>query len=720
MTAANSALRTPQSALPNRPSGWLPADRVAEILGRSKSSVYLMCRVGRLRAAKIEAEGGRWFVDPASAPELRIATGTVGPTLSAGPIAGLSNSKRTRAHARFEAVQEYLAAEHRRPASLTVREFRRRWVAGVLAHSPDRRLSVRGLERWIAAWQAGGAAALVDGSCAPNRETISAAAWEFMQGLWLREQRLTVRQCYDTALILAAEKGWRLPGFRSVQKRFQKLDRKLAWAGREPKRFEDRALPYITRDWSRTPAMGLWVADHRQMDFLVPRPLEVAGRLRLSHDRPRAGIAWSWHRPWLTCYLDARSWYPVAWALEFDGPDGDRTMGTFVQGVRAHGLPAHVYLDNGKDFRMVRYSGGRPRRDGRSKIVEEGAVRPLLEMLGVGVTFAEPYNAKAKIIEPWFRLVADRFDRLMDTYCGRRSDLRPEAAEKLQRLKGSAQAWAENGFTLDRVRDQFARWVEDVYAAGECPAAASKGRSVRDAFRDLRSADFVERRPDDASLAMVLLPSRKVSVHANGVPVTVFGQWKAWYWSEDLVAYTANSRRKVVYRYNPLDPSAIYVFDAASGEFVAKATPRSECPGLAEAGSDDADEIGRQIGMRRRIRRDIKEEVRGLRSFADAILDVSARLRPTGYAGAGPQGEVHPPGRARIMIAMADAGLARAGQALRLHERLPKPAAAPTAAERLAATGTDHASPDEARHASSVLDRLIQEQESLDGPIASA
>jgi putative transposase len=134
-------------------------------------------------------------------------------------------------------------------------------------------------------------------------------------------------------------------------------------------------------------------------------------------------------------------------------------MATLVRGIIAHGSPDVVYLDNGKDFRMRKFSGGRPRKD-EGNIVDEHRVKPLLETLGIRPTFANPYNAKAKPIEPWFKLFAEWFSKTWETYIGNKPERRPE---HFKELHGRAEEFARKGYTLESFRQAFNQWVTGDY-----------------------------------------------------------------------------------------------------------------------------------------------------------------------------------------------------------------------------------------------------------------
>ena len=362
--------------------------------------------------------------------------------------------------------------------------------------------------------------------------------------------------------------------------------------------------------------MGCWVGDHRQFDVLIPHEVEVK----------RGGLVcreWKWHRPWLTCYLDARSWKPVAWSIDFDAPDGQRTMGCFVAGVEEHGTPDVLYIDNGKDFRMNRFAGGRKTRGDNGKI-KESHVKPILDILGVESHFALPFYPQSKIIEPFFGLVSKWFDRTWETYWGNRADNKPEAVKKLQSPKGTAEKWAARGLTLEGFQEAFERWLTADYELRTSPSSAAGGASPLRAFHELRADGFAARRPPIEDLALLLMPSQRVCVYAEGVYVRAFGQH---YWADKLEDRRCGSgrdlRRKVVYRYQPEDPSRIFVFDAESDRFLCVALPR---PAVHPLATSDADRevLGEQLAEQRRLARGYRKTLRRKRDLATNKLLAAA------------------------------------------------------------------------------------------------
>ncbi len=622
----------PDAPLPAPPPGWLTAEQAAELLGRSKRTVQAQCQRGRLAARQCETPAGpAWFIDPACRPAFRIARGEpVVVALAGDPLAGISAGKRAATHERLTIVHAYRAALAHRPAAMSVTEFQREWVAARrLTHPRGRKLGARTLRRWIRQLDADGLAGLVDRRRYHGEATVDPEAMAYFEGLYLRDSGQKIPRLYELVAAEAAGQGWAWPSLRTVQRYVAEvLDPKLRLAGREPRTYRDRCRPHIRRDWTQVPAMGCWVADHMIFDVLIPRLVDV----KAARGRKATRKVWRWHRPWLTMYLDARSWMPIAWRVEFADPDGDRTMATFVDGVLAHGKPEAVYLDNGKDFRMYRYSGGRkrPARKG-DRVVAEKSVRPILEMLGVEAVFARPYNPEAKVVEPFFRLVHEWFDKAWESYCGRSPAHRPE---HVKAMHGRAQEYHAAGLTIESFAAAFGEWLTGDYALRPSPAKAAGGMSAAQAFTELRREDFAATRPPVETLMLLLMPSRPARVEAEGVWVAPFLDH---YTHRDLEDRRCGSgrdlARKVTYRYIPDDPSAIWVFDARSDRYICKATPYvgGRMNPLVKAGSPDADRLGEAIALQRTLDKRYTRQVAERCQAADNRL--LAASRAAGVAG---------------------------------------------------------------------------------------
>jgi hypothetical protein len=611
----------------------------ARVLGKSASAIRAQCQAGRLPAMQCQGVyGAEWFIDPAAIPSLRLAGGdTATPAVVGDPLAGLSEAKRTRIYEQFQLVQAWETDLAAKPDKIRADRWMATWCKA--QRGLGRRLSPRTLYIWLAKIAKGGIAALAD-----HRGGVCHAAWspealQFIVGQYLDESRPSIALCFERAEAVATSQGWTLPSRATVRRHIRRhVDPKLIACGREGKKFRDRCLPDIRRDWSLVSAMELWVADHRQLDVWVPRRVLV-DELASGRRTGRKSWRWSWFRPWLTMFLDAATWYPVAWDIRFESPDSNQVMSVFCRAVQLWGKPAHAYLDNGKDFRATRFAGGRKKKkltveSGQWTTVSGGrksaavnyplstfnCVTPILEMLGIGVTWALPYNAKAKVIEPWFRLMSERFDRTFDTYLGNKPERRPE---RVKAMTGRAEQYYKDGLTIEAVSEGFTRWVQDDMVHRECPVQCRKPLSTAEAFHKCRAAGFVESRPPEQDLALLLMPSQRVVVSKNGIYVRHHDRL---YWSDDLLDRAAASgrdtRRHIVYRYRTDDDSHIYVFDALTGKYLCSAAPFTGdklCP-IAPAGSWDEKKLGQTMEFKNHVAKAFRSQARDLKKQSFEIL----------------------------------------------------------------------------------------------------
>ena len=591
------------------PRGWLPASEAAAMMGISKRSVQLRCNKGELAATQA---AGKWWIDPDCNAALRLASGDSrpSPAPAGSGLAGLTETRRARAFKRFEMVTGYLAGLDCKPSTMRLEAFRCQWIERWNLYHPQNRTSRAALMRWLAAYEQKGVEGLVDHRGGFNKPApFSPEAKEFILGMYLRQERLTIPYIYKIAEAQAREDGLQLPSLRTVQTWIAtRVDPKHLAAGRCPQKFRDRCTTYVKRDWTLVRSMEAWVADHRIVDVFIPRKKIVT-----KNGRQVEAIVWE--RPWVTVFMDCRSWLPVSWIVDFDSPNAHRVASAFVQAVEQHGSPEHVILDNGKDFRAHEVAGGRSRRS-RQKLFDERRTTPLMETLGVTVHWAKPYNPAAKIIERWFRIMSEQFDKTWPTYIANTPANRPE------RMKGVKASNVDlEKLNLQKFREAFGGWIRDDYALQDCPSAACPGKSSARAFAELRAPDFAPVRPASETLSLLLSRGRRVAVGRNGLYVPAFG---GFYWSDcpemerRRGASGRDLDRHVVYRYIIGDPSKIFVFDAKRDDtFICIATPyigNNVHP--LEGGEQLADAMELQNSLTKRT----NKTVRNLRDAATTAL----------------------------------------------------------------------------------------------------
>jgi hypothetical protein len=340
--------------------------------------------------------------------------------------------------------------------------------------------------------------------------------------------------------------------------------------------------------------MDYVVMDHRVLDLFCLAP-------------ERGG--WRLMRPWLTAALDMRTRKFLAWVI-VETPSSDSIAAVLRQVFAKFGLPEHLYWDNGRDFRCEFFEGSAAQR------CTAGAITSLpekwcgvLESVGVRVTHAIAYNARAKLIEPAF-LNVSHFDRTLPEYCGHKPGTRPE---RLAAMLKEHEAWTagERSTTPFRTIEEIAYLYsellgKDLNEREHSGVGMEKVAPFGKAWHCPNSAweiliKRVERRSiSDEQLQIVFGKRRPLTIQHGEATMTFGGRKFHYRLSADPMKLLALEGRRVELGYDALDLSqgAIY----SEGLFLGLAS----CPALRKMGEDSfiEDEI-----QRRRARKQVKQAI---------------------------------------------------------------------------------------------------------------
>ncbi len=206
-------------------------------------------------------------------------------------------------------------------------------------------------------------------------------AWEHLCSDFLRAGEPKFSPCYRRMTEEAEKQGWSpIPSERTLRRRmdaeFPPAVQALARKGREDAR---RMFPAQRRDKRMLHAMEMVNTDGHVLDLriIAPWSKDPIRVTLLGIQDVYSGKILSWR------LCEAETWEAVRSAI------GDM--------VEAHGIPAHIFMDNGKAFSSKKISGGAKFRN-RFKIRED-EIGGLLTALGVEVHFTTPYRGQAKPIE---------------------------------------------------------------------------------------------------------------------------------------------------------------------------------------------------------------------------------------------------------------------------------------------------------------------------------
>jgi hypothetical protein len=300
------------------------------------------------------------------------------------------------------------------------------------------------------------------------------AFWGMLCGMYEHPNQVSLHACYEyTVAALQRMAGAEpLPTYPQVRHYYAtQVDRKRILIARHGEEwYRNHLAGYIRREAPRVDEV--WVGDHHIFDAAVRVWDEAAGR-------------WLPVRPWLTAWFDWGSWAFVGWQIRAIYPNRDSIERALRDGIAKNGgvPPVYLYIDNGRDYRAMLGGGGGPLHYFRNE-AHASAFRSVAGGIRSKVTFATPYNARAKVIERSFKDVCGRFSKLFLSYRGSNPVTRPEHA---------GEEW-DNPERLPTLQDFAARfdsWITSFF--NEHPSAA-KGRGGKLASQ-VRSASARLREP---------------------------------------------------------------------------------------------------------------------------------------------------------------------------------------------------------------------------------
>lgn len=459
----------------------------------------------------------------------------------------LTDAQRREYDRRLKTYKGWVAA----CAAAGPRETRERVTAEYLLRVEDEggvAVSVDTLYEWDGKFRKSGPAGLVDGRWRNGRQDKPAAVVDVATGellpdategrpmvrefirLMFRPQQWSGRLCWRLASGKADEQGWPVVSYRTCIRAWEAVPVAVK-SGRRygRKRFEAEAEAYIERDFTTIDANGMWNADHHQFDVWV------------SHDGRHV-------RPWLTAYQDCRSRKIVGWRIGADAPDSGSIVLALRDAVKSHGVPARVFVDNGKDFDAFTFHGRTKKQKRAALNAAAGEFDRrvgIYTMLGIDARNVRPFRGQSKPIERFFRTVCEQFSKRFDTYCGNKPENRPDCLD--------ANLDAGKAPTLAEFVEKFATWLEGVYHATGHTGQGMEGRTPADVFNaTLGPTKRVA--PDPVLDLMLREQSRPVKVTRNGV------KWRGLTYGRNATELGKRVKERVVLLVDPKDVGSVLVF----------------------------------------------------------------------------------------------------------------------------------------------------------------
>ncbi|MCB5253347.1 MAG: Mu transposase C-terminal domain-containing protein [Candidatus Cloacimonetes bacterium] len=280
----------------------------------------------------------------------------------------------------------------------------------------------------------------------------------------------------------------------------------------------------IHRDNSLLNVGDVWVADGHTLAFDIINP--------------KTGKA---QRMTMIMVMDWASRYPVGASLAFT-EDSQHIQLAFRNGFLNWGaLPKYVYLDNGKAFRSKLFNEKWQEHDLSSDLAG------IFPRLGIQVAFAESYNAKAKIIERFFKTFQEQFERFIGTFRG--ASIADKPATLMRNEKWARKMYEATPPTIEEAMQMIGFYVRYIY--GENPHGGLNGRKPYEVFSKAMLPE--DRKVETNRLNYLMMSAVRKTLRNNGIMLN-----KLQYWDTALMEHIG---KEVVIRYDLADLRWIAVYD---------------------------------------------------------------------------------------------------------------------------------------------------------------
>ena len=326
------------------------------------------------------------------------------------------------------------------------------------------------------------------------------------------------------------------------------------------KALSDKVEPYIKRDASLLEVGDILVADGHVLNFNVINPFT---------GKPT--------RATLVGFLDWKSTALVGYEIMLE--ENTQCIASALRNsiINLDMIPKIVYQDNGRAFRAKYFtcgSGnvgskrkrgvfvGEPNSFSNDKGFTELGFNGLYSKLGIETVFARPYNARAKVIERFFKEFQEGFEKLLPSYIG--SNIQNEPAYLMRNEKLHKTLHNDYIPTLEETIKMIDIWL-NFKISQPCPNAPDK--TIAEVLESRKRQNVDINLLDDLMLATEVKTIQRNGVRFLGCD----------YFDERLYGF----KSKVLIKYNLFDLKSIKVF-TTKGEYLCTAQRVTETHPMAK------------------------------------------------------------------------------------------------------------------------------------------
>ena len=292
------------------------------------------------------------------------------------------------------------------------------------------------------------------------------------------------------------------------------------------KTLKEKVIPHIKRDISKIEVGEVLVADGKRLNFQVINPFT---------GKPC--------RATLIVFLDWKSTALVGYEIMLE--ENTQNIASALRNaiLNLSRIPKFVYLDNGKAFRGKYFMG--------SEDFCEIGLRGIYEKLGITTVFANPYNARAKVIERFFLEMQESFEKLLPSYIGTGIENKPARLRRNEKFH--SEIHTEFTPTIQQTIQMINSWLK---YKNSLPCPNDRTKSIKEMLDSIERQAINPRELDDLMLAQEVK-----TITSQGIRFL-----KSDYYNDALYGL----RQKVIIKYSLFDLSYINVY-TTSGKFLCRA-----------------------------------------------------------------------------------------------------------------------------------------------------
>ena len=369
------------------------------------------------------------------------------------------------------------------------------------------------------------------------------------------------------------------------------------------KALSDKVEPYIKRDVSLLEVGDILVADGHKLAFNVINPFT---------GKPT--------RATLVGFLDWKSTALVGYEIMLE--ENTQCIASALRNaiINLDMIPKIVYQDNGRAFRAKYFtcgSGsvgskrkrgvfvGEPNSFSNDKGFTELGFNGLYSKLGIETVFARPYNARAKVIERFFKEFQEGFEKLLPSYIG--SNIQNKPAYLMRNEKLHKQLHNDFVPTLEETIKMIDMWL-NFKNSQPCPNAPDK--TIAEVLEERKKQNIDINQLDDLMLA-----TEVKTIQRNGIRFL-----NCDYFDERLYGF----KSKVLIKYNLFDLTSIKVY-TTKGEYLCTAERVTETHPMAKSlGSvTDFEDYKQKIVKQRKLH---KKTINAVKAY---LLDDETKVLET-------------------------------------------------------------------------------------------